>query len=69
MKNWQKAGIALFMCVALSGCKAWNCGCPMSGVNVDESPVVSCSLVAAPVDQDRVANTGQTNNCQQATDN
>ena len=37
MKNWQKGGMILLLCIALSGCKSWNCGCPMSGVEVDEA--------------------------------
>ncbi|MCB0586605.1 MAG: hypothetical protein KDD06_14945 [Phaeodactylibacter sp.] len=45
MKNWQKGGIALLLCAALSGCKAWTCGCPMSKVEeVRELPVDHCSL-------------------------
>jgi len=57
MKNWQKAAIAVLIASSLAGCKAWACGCPMTGVQRGEPQAACCSLLAPA------------NNEQQATSN
>ncbi|MCB0581574.1 MAG: hypothetical protein KDD10_19975, partial [Phaeodactylibacter sp.] len=44
MKNWKKGGIALLLMITLNGCKAWNCGCPMSWAEEEALPVNGCLL-------------------------
>ena len=69
MTNWEKTGVALIMCLAVSGCKTWNCGCPMSSVEVEALPVAGCTLAIPSVEGGPAIDTGHTNNQQPATGN
>ena len=57
------------MCLAVSGCKTWNCGCPMSSVEVEALPVAGCTLAIPSVEGGPAVDTGHTNNQQPATGN